>query len=141
MDVVRDLAQAARAMIAGIHRCHVRQQRLRGADVAGGFLTTNVLLAGLEGEAQGRASARILGNTHDSAWHAAFEGVAGCEEGRMRAAAATRRRGLPSLQSVLQPAGRLAAAATGQLADQTFAPVAGRVPAADIDTPTTEDAP
>src|SRR5208282_1116094 len=38
----------------------------------------------------GRAAARILGNTHDPAWHVAFEGIARGEEGRVRPAVAER---------------------------------------------------
>src|ERR1019366_620860 len=88
MKAFRDLAQADRAMIAGVHRRHARQQCLRGADVTGGFFAANVLLAGLQGKPQGGAAARILGNTHDPARHTPFEGIARGKEGRMRAAVA-----------------------------------------------------
>ena len=40
-----DLLQAFRPVINGIERRHVGEQRLRGADVARGFLTADMLLA------------------------------------------------------------------------------------------------
>ena len=90
MDALSDPAQAIRAVIAGIHRGHVGQQRLGGADVAGGLLAADVLLAGLQGEPQGGAAARILGDPDDPAGHLALESVARGEKRRVRAAVAQR---------------------------------------------------
>ena len=85
MDALGDLLQALRAVVAGIHGRHAGQQRLGRADVAGGLLAANVLLAGLQRKPQGRAAARILGDADDAAWHMAFESVARGED-RPRAA-------------------------------------------------------
>ena len=71
-------------------RRHVRQQRLRGADVAGGLFAADVLLAGLQGQAQRGPATRVLGDAHDAAGHVAFEGVAGGEERGVRSAVAQR---------------------------------------------------
>ena len=37
----------------GIKRSHHRQQHLGGADIAGGFISPDVLLTGLQGQTQG----------------------------------------------------------------------------------------
>ena len=49
-----DAGQPVGAVIAGVHRGDHRQQNLRGADVAGGLVAANVLLAGLQGQPVGR---------------------------------------------------------------------------------------
>src|SRR5205807_3433778 len=45
MHPPRNLFEAVRSMINGVHHGHVGQQRLRGADVTGRFVTTNMLFA------------------------------------------------------------------------------------------------
>ena len=50
-DICRDPAQSIRAVINRVHRCHDGEQHLSGADVRGGLLTTDVLLARLQREA------------------------------------------------------------------------------------------
>jgi hypothetical protein len=57
MNPLRDFFQTFRPVINGIHRSHVRQQRLRGAEVAGGLFAADVLLAGLERQTQSRLAA------------------------------------------------------------------------------------
>jgi len=74
---LRDGLQALRAVVHGIHGCHVGQQRLRRADVAGGLIAANVLLASLHGHAQGRLSLSINADTDDAAGHEALVLVAG----------------------------------------------------------------
>ncbi|CAG9942264.1 unnamed protein product [Clonostachys rosea f. rosea IK726] len=54
------------AVVDGVEGAHVGQQSLGGADVAGGLLTANVLLASLQSKAQGRVAQSILGNTDDT---------------------------------------------------------------------------
>ena len=54
MNPLRNFLQPFRPVITGIQRRHVREQRLRGADVARGFLAADVLLARAEREAQAR---------------------------------------------------------------------------------------
>ena len=71
-------------------RGHVRQQRLRGADVAGGLFAADVLLARAERQAQRGFAARILGDADDAAGHLAFEFVARGEKRRVRPAVAQR---------------------------------------------------
>ena len=48
-----DLRQSFGSVVHGVGGGHVGEQHLGGADVGGGLLTTDVLLAGLQGEAQG----------------------------------------------------------------------------------------
>src|ERR1035441_8488981 len=79
MNSPNDLLQSGGAVVAGEHGRHAGQQRLRGADVTGRFLTSDVLFPGLEREPQGRAAARVLGDAHDAAGDLALKGVAGRE--------------------------------------------------------------
>ena len=48
VHALRNGAQPLRPVIHGVETGDVREQHLRGADVAGGLLAANVLLAGLE---------------------------------------------------------------------------------------------
>ena len=50
VNALRDAAQSFRPVINRVHAGHDRQQHLRGADVARGFLAADVLLAGLQRE-------------------------------------------------------------------------------------------
>src|SRR4051812_10177422 len=86
----RNLFQPLRPVITGIHRSDVGEQCLRCADVAGGFLAADVLLAGLQREAQGRFAARIFGDSHNAAGHVALESIPRGEERGMWAAIAKR---------------------------------------------------
>jgi hypothetical protein len=65
MDAAGDLLETFRPVIAGVERSHVREERLRCADVAGGFLATDVLLARAEGETQRGFAARIFGHADE----------------------------------------------------------------------------
>src|SRR5476651_883577 len=90
MNTLRDFLQAVRAVIARVKRRHVREQRLRSADVTGGFFATDVLLARAERKAQCGLAARILGHADDAAGHLAFEFIARGEERGVRSAVAER---------------------------------------------------
>src|SRR5262245_57850345 len=68
-------------MIAGVERGHVGEERLGRADVAGGFLAADVLLARAEREAQGGFASRVFGNADDATGHLTLEFVARGEEG------------------------------------------------------------
>ncbi len=57
MNPLPDQLQTLGTVIAGVKRRHVRQQRLRGANVARGLFAPNVLLARLEGQTQRLAAA------------------------------------------------------------------------------------
>ncbi|MCY1291050.1 hypothetical protein D9M70_402210 [compost metagenome] len=85
-----DAGQALRAVVDGVHAGDVGQQHLGGADVAGGLLAADVLLAGLHGQAQGRLAVAVDGDADQAAGHVALEGVAGGEVGRVRATEAQR---------------------------------------------------
>src|SRR5437016_4844588 len=56
-------------MINRIHSRHDRQQDLGGADVARGLFSSDVLLTGLQREAQGGVAGGVFGDADDSAWH------------------------------------------------------------------------
>ena len=51
MDLPGDRSQPLGAVVARIHRCHDSQQHLGGADVGGGFVPADVLLARLQRQA------------------------------------------------------------------------------------------
>ncbi len=90
VDAFGDLAQAGGAVIYGVHRGHVGEERLGRADVAGGLFATDVLLARAEREAEAGAAARVLGDADEASGHLAFEGVACGHEGGVRSAVAER---------------------------------------------------
>src|SRR5665213_4316899 len=90
MNSLRNFLQTFRPVIARVERRHVREQRLRRADVARGFLAADVLLARAEREAQRGFAARIFGHADDATWHLAFEFVARGEERRVRSAVTER---------------------------------------------------
>ena len=90
VDAMGDLLQAFRPVIDGIHRGHVGEKRLGGADVRRGLLAADVLLAGAERKAHGGFAGGVLGHADEAAGHLAFEGVARGEETRVRPAVAQR---------------------------------------------------
>ena len=55
----RDPGQPVGAVIAGVHGCDHRQQHLRGADIAGGLVAADVLLARLQCQPVGRRTVGI----------------------------------------------------------------------------------
>ena len=55
----RDPGQPIGAVVAGVHRGDHRQQHLRGADIAGGLVPADVLLAGLQRQPVGRGAVGI----------------------------------------------------------------------------------
>ena len=77
-------------MVHGIETRHHRQQHLGGADVAGGLVTADVLLAGLQGQAQGWIALGIAGLAHQTTGDLTLVGLAGGEEGGMGPAEAHR---------------------------------------------------
>src|SRR3954464_334322 len=86
MDPLRDLFEAFWPMITCVHGRHVRQQCLGCADVAGGFFPSNVLLARLQCQSEGRPATSIFGDADDSSRHLALESFARCKVGRVRSA-------------------------------------------------------
>ena len=86
MDARGDGLETLWAMIDGEAPGHVGEQHLRGANVGVGLLAADMLLAGLQGHAQGRFAAAVPGDTDDPPWHGADIGFAGGEKRRMRTA-------------------------------------------------------
>ena len=72
-------------MVDGVEARHVGQQHLSGTDVGVGLLAADVLLASLHRHAQGILATGILGDADDAARHGALVGIAGSEEGGVRA--------------------------------------------------------
>ena len=81
-----DRAQAAGAVIDGVHPGHDGQQNLRGADVAGRLLAADVLLARLQRHAQRAVAVRVLGDADEAPGQLAGPLGARREKGRVRAA-------------------------------------------------------
>jgi hypothetical protein len=61
-----DPPQPVRPVVDRVHPGHHGQQHLGRADVAGGLLPADVLLAGLQGEPVGRRPVGVLGHPHES---------------------------------------------------------------------------
>ena len=62
-----DRGQARRAVVAGVHRGHHRQQHLRGADVGRRLVAADVLLAGLQRQPVGRVPVTVHRHPHQAA--------------------------------------------------------------------------
>ena len=86
MHAPGDQVQTLGAVIDRIETGNHRQQDLRGADIAGGLLATDVLLAGLQRHAQGDASVTITRHTDDAARHGTYKALAGGKKSRVRPA-------------------------------------------------------
>ena len=67
MHPVGDRRQPVGAVVAGVHGGHHRQQHLRGADVAGGLVAADVLLAGLQREPVGGRAVGVHGDADQAA--------------------------------------------------------------------------
>ena len=76
MHTAGDVCQAFGAMVDRVHAGDIGQQHLRGADVARGFLTTNVLFTGLHRQAQRRVAMVVDGNAYQAPGHVALEAIA-----------------------------------------------------------------
>ena len=86
----RNAAQPFGAVVDGVEGRHVRQQRLGGADIAGGLVAADVLFARLQRHAVGDVAGGIVAGADDAARHGADELLAGGHEGGVRAAEAQR---------------------------------------------------
>ena len=85
MNSLSDQGQALWAVPTGVQPRHVGQQHLRGADVGGGLLAANVLLARLECKAKCGPSLGVGADADESAGKCPGHRLAGCNEGGMRA--------------------------------------------------------
>jgi hypothetical protein len=82
VDAGGDAGQTDGAVVDGVHRGDVGQQRLRGADVGGGLLAADVLFAGLQGQAVAGLALGVLGHADEAAGQLALEaGFHGHEAG------------------------------------------------------------
>ena len=77
-------------MIDCIHRSHVGQEGLSGADVGGGLLAPDVLLPRLQGHADGRVTVAVSRDTHDPPRHDPLVGILHRQEPRVGASIAHR---------------------------------------------------
>ena len=68
-----DVLQALRPVVDGVHRGHIGQKGLGGTNIGGRALAADVLLAGLQRQAVGRAAIGILRDADDAARHLALE--------------------------------------------------------------------
>ena len=80
-----DALQALRAMPHCVESSHDGQQRLRRADIAGGFFAADMLFARLHGQPQRRPSVAIHRYADQTTGQFAPQGVGGRQEGWMRA--------------------------------------------------------
>ena len=80
-----DGGQTIGAVVHGIEAGHHSQEHLGRTDVAGGLVAADVLLAGLEGQAQGALAFRIEGLTHQATRNLALKGLGGGKERRVGA--------------------------------------------------------
>ena len=87
---LRDALQARGPVVNGVHAGNDGQQHLRGADVAGGLLAADVLLARLQRQPVGGVAVGVDADAHQAAGQAALVFVAAGQVGGVRAAAAHR---------------------------------------------------
>lgn len=69
MNTFGNLFQALRTVIDRIEGRHIGQQGLRGADIGGGLVSADVLLAGLHRHTQRRLTARVHRHSDDASRH------------------------------------------------------------------------
>ena len=86
VDPRRDVPETRGAVVDGVHGGHHRQQHLRRADIAGGLLPADMLLAGLQGKAQRPLPVGIPGDPHQTAGDHALVALPGGEKAGVRAA-------------------------------------------------------
>ena len=85
VDAARDQLEALAAVVDGVHRGHHGQQHLRRADVGGGLLAADVLLARLQREPQRRVAVGIDREADEAARQRALEAAAHAHVGGVRA--------------------------------------------------------
>ena len=73
-------------MINRIHRGNDGKQNLRRTNIAGGFFTADMLLAGLQCQTQRRTPIFVHGYTDNAARHGTAIFIMSCEERRVRPA-------------------------------------------------------
>ena len=73
MHALGDVLQPLRPVVDGVHRGHIGQKCLGSTNIGGRALAADVLFAGLQRQAVGRAAICILGDADDAARHLALE--------------------------------------------------------------------
>ncbi len=86
VHVTRNRRQAVGAVVDGVHRRHVGEQRLRRADVRGRLLAADVLLAGLQRHAVGAMALGVDRDANQPPRRVPHELLARREEGGVRPA-------------------------------------------------------
>jgi len=79
-----DTSNSVGSMVDREHGSHDSEQHLRGADVAGGLLPANVLLAGLQGHTQCAIAEAVNGYANNPAGYAALKFLIGGEKRSVR---------------------------------------------------------
>ena len=80
--------EALGTVVESVHGGHVGEKGLGSADVAGGLLPANVLLPGLESQAEGLVTLGVAGDTDKTAGHLPLQGILDTKEGGVRATVA-----------------------------------------------------
>src|SRR5687768_1440956 len=86
MDARRNCAQALGSVINGIHRRHHGKEDLRRADIARGFVASDMLLAGLKCEPICRTSFSVVRHTNEPTGEMTLELIPSGHVRRMRPA-------------------------------------------------------
>ncbi|EHK82903.1 putative metal-dependent RNase [Rhodococcus pyridinivorans AK37] len=89
-DAAGDAGEAFGAVVRGVHGREHGEEHLGGADVAGGLLTADVLLTGLQREAVGRVAVRVHRDTDEASGQGAGVGATDGEVAGVRPAEAHR---------------------------------------------------
>src|SRR4029453_7672240 len=84
MDGLGDLGQTVRAVIDRVHAGRHREQHLRSADVGGRLLPADVLLPGLQSQAEGGRAITIPRYPDQPPWQGAFQARADGNESGVR---------------------------------------------------------
>jgi hypothetical protein len=80
-DILSNSLETLGTVVDGVESRHVGKKSLGSADVAGGLLTSNVLLSGLKSKTESRLSETILGNTDETTGNLALVLLGSSKEG------------------------------------------------------------
>mmetsp|Transcript_2524 Transcript_2524/g.11435 ORF Transcript_2524/g.11435 Transcript_2524/m.11435 type:complete len:541 (+) Transcript_2524:1032-2654(+) len=79
VGLVGDRLEPGRSVVDGVEPRHVREERLRGADVGGCLIAADVLLTGLHRHAERGRALGVDGHADDAAGHEPLVVLGGCE--------------------------------------------------------------
>eukprot|EP00906_Rhabdomonas_costata_P034222 RCo048178 len=83
VDLSGNALEALRPVVHRVHRGHVGQQGLGGADIAGGLLPLDVLLSGLQSHTEGRVALSVAADPNDPAGDQPLQRVRTGQKGGM----------------------------------------------------------